>query len=151
MKITLKGKWGFDSNLIVYSLTNTSPFYLKMTEFMKVYKRSEIQLVTTNQNILEAEKIFTLLYGLKLSKAISAVMDFINDFDIAVITPLPITIHQFHSYIEKERQFNPKNIFDTYLAFTYLDNEINQLLTNNEKDFKNIPNFITANPFKLDF
>lgn len=115
---------------------------------MKLYKKSEFQLFTANQNILEAENVFVSVYRMHISKAVSAVMNFINDFDISIVSPLPVTIHQFHSHIMRTKKIEIKNIFDRYLAFTYLNNDIDQLLTNNEKDFMHIPGLKVINPFK---
>lgn len=146
MKTILDGKWGFDSNLIIYSIDKLSRFHKKSLQFMDSIVRQETQLCVTQQNIIEAERVFVVAYKYEARKVSRLIMDFIYEFNIEIIIPRPTTIYTFHTLLaEKSKQ----DIIDIYLAATYIDNDIRSLFTNNEKDFMHIPDFKIMNPFKL--
>lgn len=146
MKNTLKGKWGIDSNIIIYSFDKRSPFFKKAKVFFNLILKSRVELYITQQNILECEKV--LIYKHKYSRKliIEMISDFIEEFNISIICPLPTTIFHFHKALE---QFRFKDIFDLFLGTTYIDNGIVNLFTNNKKDFKKLSEFNAVNPFDL--
>ena len=61
--------------------------------------------------------------------------DFLSSNLFRIIEPLPTTLFSFLTLLDK---LEKPDIFDTFLAATTLDNDINCILTNNPKDFKNI-------------
>ncbi len=147
MKKQLGENWGVDSNIIIYALDNKSSFFKKAENFFNSFiKKNNINLYITHQNILEIEKVFIDFYKLKREKVIEAIYNLLEAFNFNVISPLPTTLSYYHTLIQGK---NSKiDLFDYYLAATYLDNKINNLFTINTKDFSNIKELNVFNPFK---
>jgi predicted nucleic acid-binding protein len=75
------------------------------------------------------------------------VVGLIESYGLSVVTPTSHTYQRFNEIIQ-EKEFTSKiDIFDNYLAATFMENGINQLLTVNTTDFAGIPGFKAINPF----
>ena len=90
MMTTLSGKWVFDSNIFIYFLVNSSPFFEQAKElFLKVVS-GEIKAYCGHQNIVEAERILIQRYKLKASKTFFEISAMIF-FGFFTVTPnIPI-------------------------------------------------------------
>jgi len=141
---TLKGKWGFDSNLIIYALNKSSPFHLQIVNFFYKVKGS-IEFYLADQNILESQYNLVRRYNLSANTAFEEINLLVRAFNFQLISPLPSTIYRYYEILSRVKA-KKSSFFDTYLAATYIDNGIDRLLTNNEKDFKGIANFKVFNP-----
>ncbi|MBU0569656.1 PIN domain-containing protein [Patescibacteria group bacterium] len=148
MMNTSSGKWGFDSNILVYAFNKDSGFYEKSRVLLEYVFKSGTALYLTHQNILETERVLIQTYKFPKKKVMRDIESFLDAFDFTLITPLSTTIYYYHKLLTNNK---PKNIFDLYLAATYLDNGVNQIFTANEKDFVGIPRFKAVNPYKKGF
>ena len=70
---------------------------------------------------------------------------FINSFMFNLVSPLPTTLYRYQEYFVKMEK---NNMFDLYLAATYLDNGVKQIYTANESDFVGISGLKAVNPYK---
>ncbi len=147
MKKQLGENWGVDSNIIIYALDNKSIFFKEAEIFFSFFlKKHRINLYIAHQNILEVEKVFIDFYRLKREKVIKTIQSFLEVYNFIVISPLPTTLSYYHKLIQEK---NKKiDLFDYYLAATYLDNKINNLFTINVKNFSFIKELNIINPFK---
>lgn len=156
MKNTLKGKWVFDTQLLIYTLNESSPFHFatkSLFELLISSKEKEKTLsekfigVVAQQNIIEAENVLIKYYKFNYKKAIQAIQDIIIAFNFETIASLPTTYLRFHS-LTKSLNKKTVDIFDLYLVTTMLDNGITNIITVNEKDFAGIIEITVYNPFK---
>lgn len=145
IKTDWQGKWGFDSHFIIYLLDGKSPYFTPTLKLFKILLKNKVKLAITQQNILEATRVLIGYYKLDYKKVVKSVNDLISDFDFTVYSPLPTTLSVFYKLFEVSRK---KQIFDTYLAATYLDNSIHNLLSLNVRDFSGIVGLKIINPFK---
>ncbi len=146
MTSTLKGKWGFDSNLILYALNKNSSFNSQIGNFFRK-TRDLIDFYVTHQNILESHYNLVRKYKISSKRAFKEINILLESFNFKVISPLPSTIYRYYEIVSMIK-VKKSVFFDIYLATTYIDNGVNNLLTNNEEDFKGIPQFKVFNPFK---
>lgn len=141
---TLRGKWVFDSNILVYSQDSKSPFYQKANRLFSQILSGDIKPVVAQQNIIETERVLTQVYKQDPAEIVRLLEDIIFNFHIIVITPLSTTYERYHSLLLKADR--PNDLFDFYLAATMLDNEIDRILTVNDKDFSQIKEIEAINP-----
>ncbi len=147
MKKQLGENWGVDSNIIIYALDNKSVFFKEAEIFFNFFlKKHHINLYIAHQNILEIEKVFIDFYKLNRKKVVETIYNLLEAFNFSIISPLPTTLSYYHKLIQGKS--SKIDLFDYYLAATYLDNKINNLFTINTKDFSNIKELNVSNPFK---
>ena len=142
----LKGKWVFDTNLFIYFLNESSPFYDRARQLFAKITSEKINPYLGQQNIIEAERILIQRYKRTVKEATYAIKSIVNDFSFKILTPLPGTINTFHSLLTNLS--SGSDIFDYYLAATMLDNGFKRILTANIQDFSKIPGIEAVNPFK---
>lgn len=145
MKTILNGKWVFDSNILIYALDKSSIFHEQTTEIFASILNEEIIPVVAAQNILETYQVMINGYNLKFSEVEAALTERLLQYGFSTIIPLPKT---FSVYSQLMKSFQKGNdLYDFFLSATMLDNGIDQILTNNEKDFKGIKGIRAVNPF----
>lgn len=142
----LKGKWVFDSNLLIFILDRNSPFYPRTKEIFQLVEKNIIQPVVTVQNIIETENIFLKKYKLPQEDLIDKMENMLQSCNMIIISPFITTYKRFHELISNGKIKN-KDIFDYFLAATMLDNNISRILTGNSKDFEGIEGIEAVNPF----
>lgn len=142
MKTILQGKWGVDTNLVIYSFDRQSPYFEKTKAFLKFVNRNKFELYITQQNIIESQRVLIYTYKLPAKNIIADITAFIQAFEIKILSPLPSTLLRFHKLLQQTPQ---NDIFDVFLAATYLDNKVDQLFTMNAKDFAYISKFRAVN------
>lgn len=146
MTTTLRGKWVFDSNLLVYFLDQNSPFFETSKKIFLLQSNRQLDGVIAHQNILEAERTLIKDYKLNKNEVFDSVSKVVFSFNFEIISPMVTTLEKYHELIETSTI--KIDIFDYYLAATMLDNGINRILTGNTKDFSKIPGIEAVNPFK---
>ncbi|MBI4066772.1 type II toxin-antitoxin system VapC family toxin [Candidatus Gottesmanbacteria bacterium] len=146
MRITLNGKWVFDSNLFIYFLDKSSPFYEQARALFAEIISEKIQPYCGQQNIIEVERILVQRYKITVPEITPKVDTLITEFHFRVMAPFPYTVKTFHTILPSIKSGG--DIFDYYLAATMLDNGINRILTVNTKDFSQIKEIQAINPFK---
>jgi predicted nucleic acid-binding protein len=142
----LKRNWGFDSNILIYSFDEKSLFFRKAYSLFEFCKDKNLPLYLTQQNIVETERVLIHMYKVRTSTAIEQIEDIIDAFNINILTPLPNTYMRYHEFLKR---YKNRDIFDLFLAATYIDNGIHDLFTVNTKDFYSIPDFNAVNPLTL--
>lgn len=133
-----------DSNILVYAINKDSNKYKKAVNFLK---NNEFDLVLSHQNILEAIRVLThpkYSHPIKPQLAIEAVLLIANG--CRIISPNNITYHIVLDYIKKFN-LSGNRIFDAYLAATALSNGIDEIATDNTKDFQKMTEIKIINPF----
>lgn len=139
----LKGNWGVDSNIIIYALDKKSSFFKKAEKFFTTTKN--LNFYITQQNIVEIERVLIGFYKIDKEEAIESLERFFNAFQFNIISPLPTTLSYYHQILKNLS--SKGDFFDYYLAATYLDNEVYNLLTVNVKDFLEVKQLTVVNPF----
>jgi len=140
----LAGKWVFDSNLLVYALDETSPFYRQTRELFSDILKLKLEGVVAQQNILEAEHVLISKLGQREKEVVTAIENLLAGFRFGIIGPLSNTWKTYHLLVE--RSMSGVDLFDHYLAATLIDNKVPRLLTLNAKDFKHIYGLEVINP-----
>lgn len=69
MMNTSSGKWGFDSNILIYAFNKDSRFYEKSRVLFEHVFNGRTTLYLTQQNILETERVLiqTAIFHLNMS------------------------------------------------------------------------------------
>ena len=145
MMNTLSGKWVFDSNIFIYFLDQSSPFFKLSKALFAEIISGKVKAYCGQQNIIEVERILIQRYKRTVSETISKLDLLITEFSFQVITPFPYTLKKFHSILPTITK--GADVFDYYLAATMLDHGINRIMTVNTKDFSKIPGIEAVNPF----
>ena len=133
-----------DTNILIYAINEDSPKNKKAQEFL----RENIgNLEIAHQNVLEAIRVLThVKYSqpMKLEDALEAVQDASEACEI--ISPDQSTYYLMLDFI-KENKLSGNRIFDGYLAATALSNGVEEIATDNIRDFKKFKGLKVINPF----
>lgn len=144
MRIILKGRILLDTNILIYAYDRSSPYHTKAAEIIKLALAGEFEAVVAQQNLIEFANVLTSNYKIPASSVSRDIEDILKDFQL--ITPLPKTIHLFLRLIQ---DLNVKTyLFDIYLVATMISNDIESLITLNDKDFAEIKGLTVINPYK---
>ncbi len=146
MMTTFSGKWGFDSNLIVYFLDETPPFYSRAKDLFSSIANGSLRAVIAPQNILETERVLTLVYKRPLVIVIQTMEQVIEEFAVEIIVPTQRTYQVYHDFLRSKG--TPGDLHDIFLAATLVDNDVKRILTANVKDFSKIPEIEAVNLFR---
>lgn len=138
MKTIFKNQLGIDTNIIIYALNKDAACHSQVASILSETKKHNTPLFLSHQNILEAEQVLTKVYKISQNQAIADIQAFMNIFNTLTVRPRTTTLQHYHRFLT---QYANLDIFDTYLAATFLDNGISYLLTENVKDFRNIKGF----------
>jgi predicted nucleic acid-binding protein len=133
-----------DTNIIVYSLDKKSSKNYIATNYIK---RNAENLTITHQNINEAIRVITHPKHpkpMRIEKAIEAVTDIAEG--LSIIFPKENTIFITLELLNKYK-IKSNHVFDAYLAATMLSNGIEEIATDNGKDFSIIKEVKVINPF----
>lgn len=133
-----------DTNIIVYSLDKKSSKNYIATNYIK---RNAENLAITHQNINEALRVLTHPKHLKpmdIESAIKAVTAISEG--LSIVFPKENTIFITLELLEKYK-IKSNHVFDAYLTATMLSNGIEEIATDNEKDFSIIKEVKIINPF----
>ncbi|OGK15000.1 hypothetical protein A2774_01125 [Candidatus Roizmanbacteria bacterium RIFCSPHIGHO2_01_FULL_39_12c] len=133
-----------DSNIVVYSINDSSPKNRKAQNFIQKFKD---KLFIAHQNVFESLRILThkkfpnpmnstdAIYSInKIAKAIKIIKPNFDSFYLAL-------------ELIKKYQLKSDQVFDAYLVGTAISNNIQTIATDNDKDFKKIAEINTYNPF----
>lgn len=145
MQTDWQGKWGFDTHFFVYLLDADSPFFAPTVDLFRILIKNKVKFTMTQQNILETTKVLAGYRKLNLKKITTNLNNLIENFEFVVYSPLPTTLPLFYKLLKNSKR---QQIFDTYLAATFLDNGIKNFFTLNTKDFKGLSELNIVNPFK---
>ena len=133
-----------DSNILVYAINLHSPKHKKAQTFLQENKES---LAVSHQNIFETLRILThpkFSNPMKIEKAIKAVENIAQECQI--ISP-DYKTHSIALELIKKYSLRSDMVFDAYLSATALSNEIYEIATDNEKDFRKFSEIKIVNPF----
>ena len=134
-----------DTNILIYAINADSP---KNKEAQKFLESPTSRLEITHQNILEAIRVLTHLkysHPMKLQDALSAISEI--TIHLEIVTPNKTSYYLALELIKKH-QLIGNRIFDAYLAATALSNDITEIATDNDRDFKKFVGLKVVNPFK---
>ncbi len=145
MTSTLNGRWAFDTHLLIYVVDNKSTFHKQTKTLFLAVARKQILAVIAQQNIIEAERVMSLVYHKNPQEIIQTLEQIIDEFNFQIVTPFAKTYQRFHLLLNSMGKV--KDYFDTYLVATLIDNGIDQILTANTKDFAEIKQMHAVNPF----
>ncbi len=146
MQTILKGRILLDTNILIYAYDESSPYHAKAAEIINLALAGEFEAVVAQQNLIEFANILTSNYKIPASSVSGDIEDILKDFQL--ITPLPKTIHHFLQLI---RDLNVNTyLFDIYLVATMISNDIENLITCNDKDFAGIKGLTVINPYKKE-
>ena len=134
-----------DSNILIYSLNRSSP---KNKIAKKFLSDNFKDIVIAHQNILETYRIVTHQKFPKTSRTQQQkkkYFRFFRSFDL--ISPNQFTF-QILLELMKKYDIYSDNVFDAYLVSTAISNDIFDIATDNEKDFRKYAEIKILNPFK---
>jgi len=135
-----------DSNIIIYAINESSPKHKLAQEFI-IKNRNRISIA--HQNIFETLRILThpkYPNPMIINDAIKSVEKICDALNI--IYP-QLETHALTLKIVKKYELKSNQIFDAYLFATMLSNQIQEIVTDNEKDFKKFEGIQIINPFKI--
>lgn len=133
-----------DSNILIYAINLSSPKHEKAQLFLQ--KNLE-KLAIAHQNIFETLRVLThpkFPKPMKTEKAINAVGSIIQN--CLVIAP-DYKTHSIALELIRKHLLSSDMVFDAYLTATALSNEIYEIATDNEKDFRKFSEINIINPF----
>lgn len=136
-----------DSNIIIYALTDGSE---KQEGAQSFILQNKERLRVAHQNINESIRLLThpkTPKKINPLKAIRIVTQITNQLQI--IAPKQETLQISLALIKKHNIWS-NQIFDAYLVATMLSNGINEIVTDNSKDFTIYKGIKVTNPFKED-
>jgi predicted nucleic acid-binding protein len=137
----------YDTNILVYAYDESESKKRQVAEkLVESVFSGEVKGVLSNQILSELFYVLTEKINKPLSKEIAAkitrkyvISDKWKKLDYTNSTALKATLSS--SYYNS-------SFWDTLVAETMKENEIVQIITENEKDFKVIPGLKVINPFK---
>lgn len=140
-----------DSNLLVYTHDQQSPFHQRAISFIK-NKISQEGFAISPQNIFEATAILTdpkrAQQPLSSSQVNSVFAPYLDHPRIAILN-INKSILQQALTLFKEPEKKGQFIFDTVLAATIVQQGLDGIYTANKKDFKQFgQNFKVVNPLE---
>jgi len=143
MLTTLKGKCLLDTNILVYAYNQASPFHKKAREIVLDAALGKFEAVVAQQNLIEFCNVLTDQFHIPAPSVKKDLLDITAD--LSVIHPLPQTILIFADLLTNSKK---GQIFDLYLAATMLDNDIDNIITLNNKDFEGVKGIAVFNPWQ---
>ena len=135
-----------DSNVLIYAINSRSPKSNRAQSFLK---NSAGNFSVAHQNILESLRVLThpkFPKPMKIESAISSLEAITNA--ASIVSPDYRTQRIALDLIRRHRLVSDE-IFDAYLVATALANDIYEIATDNEQDFKKIKEIKVINPFKF--
>lgn len=137
MKTIFEESFLVDTNILVYALDEQSVYYRATRQFLHRCIEEEIRFFVAQQNILELVAALVRDYHIKFDQAVIQVRTgFLEENLVQVISPMPTTIDTFLNLSVTTQRLD---IYDVFLAATCLDNNVQTIVTNNSKDFMDIP------------
>lgn len=147
MRNILHTKCLFDTNILVYALDMYSPMRNAARELIDNVLEGKIKAVLAQQNIIELTNVLIQKLDSPKKDALQIVHTYVAKSNFAIIVP-HMTTHNRFLNLCLELENRRRQFFDLYLATTMLDNDIHQIVTANDEDFKSIPGITTYNPWK---
>lgn len=146
MPNTSSTKCLIDTNILVYSLDNKSPFHKVSAQILKECIEGTRFGVIAQQNIVECTNVLFRESEKKREEILSDLQIVVSSFNLQIVYPFQTTLLTFLNLIRRLKQ-RKKEFFDVFLAATMLDNGIKNIITANEKDFAGIKEISAHNPF----
>lgn len=132
---------GVDTNILVYSVNQTSVFHEKASEFLKKARSDHIQAVITWQNVSEFYAVVTdskrFPKPMAAKNFVAYIETMINTELVRLVLPNKDTGGVFLDLIRKIKPVGQK-VHDLFLAATFMSNGVETLVTENGKDFEGI-------------
>lgn len=133
MHLILGEKYLVDTNILIYGLNKTSLFHAQAREILES-PEIRANIFVAQQNLMELVSVLTKTYSVSLKEATNTAHLLTEHFE--VITPMPST---WNTFVRLTESYNhPCSPFDIFLVATMLDNEIERIITANEKDFQHL-------------
>lgn len=134
-----------DSNIIIYAINNSSPKHKLAQDFIV---KNKSRLYVAHQNIFESLRVLTHpkypnpmdIKG--ATGAVNGICDALN-----VVYP-QLETHFLALELIKKYQLTSDKIFDAYLVASMLSSGVDEIATDNEKDFRVFKGIKVINPFK---
>lgn len=135
-----------DTNVFVFASNKSSSKHKAALQFIK----TSPNICLAHQNIVETLRVVThpkYLRPQSIERASKQIQSFIDQASVKIISPKNDTLQIF---LKLMQVYKPKGnaIFDSYLVATMLSNNIKQIATDNDKDFKKYKQIKVINPFK---
>ncbi len=141
----------FDTNILIYIQDKNSQFFHEAFKLHQDVLMGKIVGCITLQNLSEFISVITnprrVPKALSLMQAKKEVSKYLNSGVFKVIVQNTVTPEVFRLLLKNWQPKTTSQIFDLQLVSTMLSNGVNQIITNNPKDFDQIPGL---NVFGLD-
>ena len=137
----------YDTNILVYAYDETEKEKRQIAEkLVEMVFSGEKRGALSNQILSELFSVLTTKIGKPLDKEVAAkiIRKYVLsdnweklDYTNSTVLKAALTASYYNNHF-----------WDTLVAETMKENEITRILTENEKDFRNIPGIKSINPFK---
>ncbi len=143
-----------DSNILVYAVNKSAPFHTTAFKILEKIISNKIKGCLALQNLSEFFSIITnkkrVEHPISSKEAISEIQKYINTTTLLKISFTPSAMNLFCKLTTKHH-IQGQKIYDLQLVATMLDNEIKNIITANDSDFKKYEEINTINPFNKNF
>lgn len=130
-----------DTNVLVYWVNVSSNFHQQANDLFSRLRKESVVAVITWQNMTEFFAVVTdkkrLPQALKPNEAIEWIQDGIDSGVFALVLPNERTGQKFLELVRKTGVIGQR-VHDVFFAATLLSNGVDELITENEKDFVGI-------------
>lgn len=140
-----------DTNILVYAYNSSSKFHEISLDIIEKALNNEIEAVVADKNLFEFYAIITdkKRVELPISTAEACnVIDYLINSPLKIIFSTPFTLLKTFELI-KHYKIRKQDIFDIILVAMMIENNIKNIITSNEKHFKNIKEITTINILKM--
>lgn len=141
----MKGKIFFDSNILIYAYTHGEPAKCeKSKDLLRRAFEGEIEATISNQVIGELSRALITKFDVSVSEIESIIDDLNRYIGLNKVSYGPETIKTAVRYSDAYGV----PFWDSVIAATMKENGIIEIITENDRDFSDIPEIQVTNPFK---
>jgi predicted nucleic acid-binding protein len=139
MELNKSLKYALDTNILIYAINENSQFFIPARQLIDLVRDQNYSIFVTDKTLYEFYAVISNL--LKNSQSANDLLEkIVNLFNGKVIRSTQNTLNLVQNLIQtKNSNHKGKYIHDLVLAGICIDNSIDVLITQNTKDFENIP------------
>ena len=140
-----------DSNILVFASVSEHPYHDVAFDLVKSGVQGVKPYALAEQNLLEWYSVITSSkqrFEPLTPNDAQKVLSGYQSSRLTIVRPNQATFVILQEILNQTPPANGKDIYDRYLAATVLSNGIDTILTDNVKDFTNIPGLTAINPFR---
>lgn len=133
-----------DSNILIYAINESSPKHKKA---QAVIEKNISLLCIAQQNIVESLRVLThptYIGHVSVHKGLEILQPIISV--CTIIAPIRET-YNIYAELIKKYGVTSNALFDAYLVATMISNSVDEIITDNSKDFRKYSEIAIVKPF----